>query len=96
MYYYSRNITKTRGFLVDRGSNGGLAKNDVHTKCKNSQIVNAQGIDSHQFTNIPLITDGVVTHSQCEPVINIIIMNHYAYISGGKYPLIWKNRSLSE
>ena len=29
LYYFSRNITKTRGALVDRGNNGGLAGDDV-------------------------------------------------------------------
>ena len=82
LYCFSRNITKTRGALVDRGANGGLAGDDVRIISKSLRTVNVQGIDNHQCTNIPIVTAGAVTRSQHGPVI--IIMNQYAYIAGGK------------
>ena len=82
LYSYSRNITKTRGALIDRGANGGLVGGDVRVISKSSRAVNVQGMDNHQCVNIPIVTAGTVTRSQRGTLI--IIMNKYAYITRGK------------
>ena len=74
LYCFSKNITKIWGALVDRGSNGGLAGDDVRIISKSLRTVHVQGIDNHQCKNIPIVTTGSVTRSQRGPVI--IIMNH--------------------
>ena len=60
---YSRNITKTRVALIDRGANGGLAGDDVRLVSNSSRIIHVQGIDNHQCINIPIVTAGAVTKS---------------------------------
>ena len=82
LYCYSRNITKTRGALIDRGANGVLVGNDVRIISKSSRTVNVQGIDNHKCINIMIVTAGAVIRIQRAHVI--IIMNQYAYIAGGE------------
>ena len=65
-----------RGALVDRGSNGGLAGDDVQVISKISRTVNVQCIDNHQCINIQVVTTEAITRSQQGSVI--IIMNQYA------------------
>ena len=47
LYCYSRNITKTRGELVDRGDNGVLTGDNVRVRSKKFRTVNLQGKDKH-------------------------------------------------
>ena len=82
LYCCYRSITKTRGALIDRGANGGLARDDERVMSKSSRTVNVQDIYNHQCINIPIVTAGAVTRSPRGPII--IIMNQYACIEGGK------------
>ena len=82
IYYYFRNITKTWGALVDRGTNGELLENNVRIISKISCVVNVQGIDNQRCIHTPFITAGAITCSQCGYAI--IIINQYVYIGGGK------------
>ena len=75
-------VAPRRGALVDRGANSGICGDDVRVISKTSCNVDVQGIDNHQIVNIPIVTAGSVTMTQCGPVI--IIMNQYAYIGYGK------------
>ena len=56
-------LPKTRGALVDKGSNGGLAGDDIRIISKSSHTVNIQGIDNNQCVNILSVTAGAVTRS---------------------------------
>ena len=83
--YNISNIKDTKlGSLVDRGANGGLAGGDVRIihKDESPRLVDVSGIDSHQVTNLPIVTVGGVVPSQRGPVI--AIMHQYAYMGSGK------------
>ena len=83
-YSVSKHKASSKGSLIDRGANGGLAGSNVWIVHKpvNPRFVDVSGIDSHRVTDLPLVTvDGVVTF-QCGDVI--AIMHQYAYIGEGK------------
>ena len=46
----------SRGALVDRGANGGLAGADVHVIARTDRKVNVSGIDNHQMTNLSIVS----------------------------------------
>ena len=47
--------------LVDRGSNGGVAGEDVRVIKKSRRTVNIRGIDNHELVDIPIcLVGGVV------------------------------------
>jgi len=70
--------------LVDRGANGGLAGADVRIVEKHisPRLVDISGIDSHQVTDLPIVTVGGVVPSQRGSVI--AILHQYAYLGQGK------------
>ena len=84
LYRVSRNHASSHDSLVDRGANGGLAGSDVRIICKHPspRYVDVSGIDSHQITDLPIVTVGGVVQSQRGPVI--AIMHQYAYMGSGK------------
>jgi hypothetical protein len=67
--------------LVDRGANGGVARNDVRVIFKTNHIVDIKGIDNHCCTNINIGTVGGVIHTNKGPVIGI--MHQYALLNKG-------------
>ena len=83
-YNVSAAKSSSHGSLVDRGANGGLAGSDVrivHTHTS-PRLVDVSGIDSHQVTDLPIVTVGGVVPSQRGDVI--AIMHQYAYLGEGK------------
>lgn len=83
-YNVSNHKASDRGSLIDRGANGGLAGSDVRIvhKHANPRYVDVSRIDSHQVTDLPIVTVGGVAPSQRGDVI--VIMHQYAYIGEGK------------
>jgi hypothetical protein len=74
--------TPTVGALMDRGSNGGVAGEDVRRITEYpTRTVTIEGIDRHQMNNIPLHTVGGVTKSSVGPAI--IVMSSCAYTGRG-------------
>ena len=65
-------------------ANGSLYRSDVFIAHKNLHplYVDVIGIDSHQVTDLPIVTVGGVVPSQLGDVI--AIMHQYAYIGEGK------------
>ena len=72
-YKVSTSDTKESVSLVDRGENGGIARNDVRVIEELHQHVDVQGIDNHQMRNIPIVIAGSVTKMQRGEVILILI-----------------------
>ena len=66
VYDVSNHKASKHGSLVDRGANGGLAGSDVRIINKDVVpcLVDVSGIDSHQVTNLPIVTVGGVVPSQ--------------------------------
>jgi len=83
-YSVSATRSSSSGSLVDRGANGGLAGSDVRivNPHANPRLVDVSGIDSHQVTDLPIVTVGGVVPSQRGDVI--AIMHQYAYLGEGK------------
>jgi hypothetical protein len=67
--------------LIDRGSNGGVAGNNVRAIFKTNRTVDIKGIDNHLCTNIDNGTVGGVIHTNKGLVIGI--MNHYDLLNKG-------------
>jgi len=68
--------------LVDRGANGGIAGNNLRIIETTGDIVDVEGIDNHQVTNIPIVTAGGVTKTNKGPVI--AIFHQYAHMPTSK------------
>ena len=83
-YNVSATKSSSYGSLIDRGANGGLAGSDVRIVHKHisPRLVDVSGIDSHQVTDLPIVTVGGVVPSQRGNVI--AIMHQYAYLGEGK------------
>jgi hypothetical protein len=85
VYHVStNNHSEATDALIDQGSNGGIAGNDCRVIEVNDQphrYVNVEGIDGHVMERRRLVTAGVVTHSNCGPVI--LIMHQYAHSGKG-------------
>ena len=79
---YKSNHKKRRA-LVDRGSNGGVAGQDVRViNTIPGKLVSVRGIDQHQMDDIPIVTAGGVIEISNGQVI--VILNQYAYSGKGK------------
>ena len=65
----SSTASHSKGALIDRGANGGIAGNDVRIISKTDRSVDIQGIDNHRINVIPIVTAGGVTTTQKGPVI---------------------------
>ena len=72
----------SKGALIDRGANGGIAGDDVRVIAKTGRCVDIQGIDNHRINEIPIVTAGGVITTQKGPAI--AIMHQYAYTGKGK------------
>ena len=72
----------SRGSLVDRGANDGIAGSDLRIIAKTDRQVDINGIDDHQLTNLPIVTAGGVTSTQQGGVI--VVLHQYAYMPFGK------------
>ena len=83
-YNVAKHKASLSGSLIDRGANGGLAGGDVRIvhRHDNPRYVDVSGIDSHQVTDLPIVTVGGVVPSQRGDVI--AIMHQYAYLGEGK------------
>ena len=89
--YSIKNTNTVKGAaLVDRGANGCISGNDVRVIEKTHRIVNVQGLDNHQVTNIPIVTSVGITQSQRGPVI--VVMHQAAHT--GKGPSILSSGQL--
>ena len=78
----STRATQSKGALIDRGANGGIAGDNVRIISKTGRSVDIQGIDNHRINQIPIITAGGVITIQKGPVI--AIMHQYTYTGKGK------------
>ena len=78
----STQATQSKGALIDRGANGGIAGDDIRIIAKTGRSVDIQGIDNHRINEIPIVTAGGVINTQKGPVI--AIMHQYAYTGKGK------------
>jgi hypothetical protein len=74
--------TTASGPLIDRGTNGGIAGDDVHNIERTLRTVDVCSIDNHEVTGIPIITAGGIVTTQHGPVIGIF--PQYAYLGSGK------------
>ena len=72
----------SRGALIDRGANGGLAGPDVRVISRTDRTVDVSGIDNHQMTHLPIVTAGGVASSQRGEVL--VIFNQYAHVPSGR------------
>jgi hypothetical protein len=70
------------GALVDRGTNGGVAGQDVRIIFETGRHVDVLGIDNHKVIEVPIVSAGSVMDTGRGPVI--AIMNEYAYTGKGK------------
>jgi hypothetical protein len=68
--------------LVDRGANGGIAGSNLRIIETTGDILDVEGIDKHQVTNIPIVTAGGVTKTNKGPVI--AIFHQYAQMPTSK------------
>jgi len=82
LYSVSSHKSCKPGLLVDRGSNGGIAGNDICIIEKSDQMVDVCGINNHQITNIPIVTTRGVVTTQHGPIVTIL--HQYAYTGQGK------------
>jgi hypothetical protein len=75
---------KKESSLIDRGSNGGVAGEDVRVMWKptNPKRVNVRGLDSHEVTDIPIATVGGVIETTRGKVI--AVCHNYAVTGRGK------------
>jgi hypothetical protein len=77
----STHRTTASGSLIDRGTNGGIAGDDVRIIERTLCTVDVRGIDNHEVTGIPIVTAGGVVMTQHGPVIGIF--PQYAYLGSG-------------
>jgi len=68
--------------LVDGGANCDIAGGDVRIITKTGRVVDVTGIDNHQITNLPIISERGVTKSQRGKIL--VIWHQYAYVPNGK------------
>ena len=78
----STQATKSKGALIDRGANGGIAEDYVRIIARTGRSVDIQVIDNYRINEIPIVTAGGVINTQKGPAI--VIMNQYAYFRKGK------------
>jgi hypothetical protein len=61
--------------LIDRGANGGVAGDDVHTIFPTNRTVDIKGIENHHVNDIVIGTVGGVFNTKHGPVIVILHQN---------------------
>ena len=80
-YVVSAHRSENQYSLVDRGSNGGVAGNDVRVVSKSSRKVDIRGIDNHQLNDVEIGTVGAYVETHKGPVI--AIFHQYALFGKG-------------
>jgi hypothetical protein len=82
-YQASSASSQQGGALIDRGSNGGVAGDNVQViRIDPHRTVDVKGIDNHRITDIRIVTAGALVDTNRGPVI--LIMNQYAHAGKGK------------
>jgi hypothetical protein len=82
-YQASSASSQQCGALIDRGSNGGVAGDDVRViRIDPHRTVDVQGIDNHRITDMHIVTACALVETNRGPVI--LIMNQYAHAGKGK------------
>ncbi len=79
-YSVSKARSQTRGSLVDRGANGGVAGSDVRVMYYTDRKVDISGIDNHEVKDLKIATVGGVVQTQHGPVI--AVFHQYAEMPG--------------
>ena len=72
----------SRGSLVDRGANGGIAGNDCRVMFEHSQTVDVTGIDNHELTGMRIVDASAKVLSNKGYII--VILRQYAYHGSGR------------
>ena len=80
-YNVSSHRSIDRQSLVDRGSNGGVAGNDVRVISKSHRKVDIRGIDNHQLNDVEIGTVGAYVDTQRGPII--AVFHQYALFGKG-------------
>ena len=80
-YVVSNHRSSAQHSLVDRGSNGGVAGNDVRVISKSHRKVDIRGIDNHQLNDIAIGTVGAYVETHKGPVI--AVFQQYALFGKG-------------
>jgi len=57
---------------MDRGANGGIARQDVKIIASSDRSVDIQGIDNHQMTDVKIGTIAGVLNSTKGPIVGIM------------------------
>jgi hypothetical protein len=82
-YQASSASSQQCGALIDRGSNGGVAGDDVRViRIAPHRTVDVEGINNHRISDIRIVTAGALVDTIRGPVI--LIMNQYAHAGKGK------------
>jgi hypothetical protein len=77
-YSVSQASRRTKGSLIDRGANGGIAGSDTRVIERHAhRTVDIRGIDNHEICSIPIVNAGAIVRSQRGEVV--AIFNQYAY-----------------
>ena len=69
-YSFAR-ANKAATQLNNRGANGGLARSNMHVLKEMSHKINVVGINNHELTGLPLVTNSMVLHTNCVPIMGI-------------------------
>jgi len=82
--YVASGQTKThsRGVLVDRGANGGMAGKELRIITRTDRRVDVSGIDNHEMTDLHIVSAGGVVSTQRG--LAIAIFHQYAHVPNGK------------
>jgi hypothetical protein len=80
-YVASNHNSTSQYSLVDRGSNGGVAGNDVQVISKTHRKVDIQGIDNHCLNDVEIGTVGAYVDTPKGPII--AIFHQYALYGKG-------------
>eukprot|EP00934_Nitzschia_sp_Nitz4_P001298 Nitzschia sp. Nitz4//scaffold501_size4582//2099//3937//NITZ4_009240-RA/size4582-snap-gene-0.0-mRNA-1//-1//CDS//3329553590//1298//frame0 len=80
---HTRHSTRSSfGSLIDHGANGGNAGDEVRIINKSDRHIDVSGIDSHELTDLPIVSASGVVCSQAGDLI--LIFHQYALLSHGK------------
>ncbi len=83
LYSVSRTTrSSSRGSLIDRGANGGLAGIDVKVIEKVGKCGDVSGIDNHTVNDLEVVNALALVQTNKGP--HIVHLNQYAYLGKGK------------
>ena len=72
----TRSRRSSRGSMIDRGANGGIAGNDTRFLAKSDRLIDVTGIDDHQMTDLRIGTAAGKVITQRGPAI--VLLHEYA------------------